>query len=151
MQAYTTAVAAQLEDVALGALWEEEQKRSRRSQRELQERIAAQRGDVLPPDPDDVVVDDDPAPEDPRDWMAWVQDAMYRIGDEMYRIERVERGMGSEQEKAVWGPHGYLKVVHRGQDIQSITGDAMRIRGAEPYQLRSEVLEVLRSAQHDND
>lgn len=150
-QAYSTAVAAMLEDVALGELWEDEQQRVRRRQREDEERRAAQRGEQLPPLPEDEPERPDTPPEDPRDWMAWVQDSLYAIGDEMYRIERLERDAANQQDKVVWGSRGYLKVVHRGQDILSISGDATRISMAEPYQLRAEALEALRSAQHDND
>jgi DNA-binding protein YbaB len=151
MQAFGAATAASLEDVALAELWEDEQRRSAQRRREAEERWAAQRGEELPPPPGDEEPRPDVAPEDPRDWMAWIQDSLYKIGDELYRIERVERGMTDEHDRAVWGSRGYLKVIHRGKDIVSIEGDAGRIRTAEPYQLKSEALEVLRSAQHDSD
>ena len=152
LQAWGTATAASVEDRALAELWEDEQRRAAQRRREQQERLAAQRGEELPPEPPS---EDDPqpdkAPEDPRDWMAWIQDSLYAIGDELYRIERVERGAANEQDRATWGSHGYLKVIHRGPEIVSITGDPTRIRMAEPYQLRSEALEVLRNAQHETD
>lgn len=151
-QAYGIAVAASLEDVALAELWEDEQQRAAERRRETEERWAAQRGEAPPPPPPgEQDPQPDEAPEDPRDWMAWIQDSLYKIGDELHRIERVERGAADEQGKTTWGSHGYLKVVHRGPEIVSITGDAGRIRMAEPYQLRSEALEVLRNAQHEND
>jgi hypothetical protein len=151
-QAYATAVAASLEDAALGELWEDEQRRVAQRRREAEERWAAQRGEEPPPPPPgEEDPKPDPAPEDPRDWMAWVHDSLYAIGDELHRIERVERGAANEQDKVAWGPHGYLKVIHRGPEIVSITGDPGRIRMAEHYQLRSEALEVLRNAQHESD
>jgi hypothetical protein len=152
LQAYGTAVAASIEDTALGELWEDEQRRTAARRREQQERWAAQRGEEPPPPPPG---EEDPqpdkAPEDSRDWMAWIQDSLYSIGDQLHRIERIERGAANEQDKATWGSHGYLKVIHRGPEIVSITGDVARIRMAEPYQLRSEALEVLRNAQHETD
>jgi len=151
-QAFGAATAACLEDVALAELWEDEQQRAAQRRREAQERLAAQRGDPPPPPPPG---EEDPqpdkAPEDPREWMAWIQDSLYSIGDELHRIELVERGAANEQDKTTWGSHGYLKVIHRGPEIVSITGDVARIRMAEPYQLRSEALEVLRNAQHETD
>jgi hypothetical protein len=151
-QAYGVAVAASLEDVALGELWEDEQERAAQRRREAEERLAAQRGEQLPPPPPG---EEDPqpdqAPEDPRDWMAWIQDSLYNISNELHRIELIERGAAGEQGKTTWGSHGYLKVIHRGPEIVSITGDPGRIRMAEPYQLRSEALEVLRNAQHETD
>jgi len=152
VQAYGVAVAASLEDAALAQLWEDEQRRMAQRRREAEERWAAQRGEAPPPPPPG---EEDPqpdkAPEDPRDWMAWIQDSLYSIGDELHRIELVERGAANEQDKTTWGSHGYLKVIHRGPEIVSITGDVARIRMAEPYQLRSEALEVLRNAQHETD
>lgn len=152
LQAYGVAVATSLEDVALGELWEDEQRRAAERRREAEERYAAQRGEAPPPPPPG---DEDPqpdkAPEDPRDWMAWVQDSLYKIGDELHRIEQIERNAASEQDHATWGSHGYLKVIHRGPEIVSITGDPARIRMAEPHQLKSEALEVLRNAQHETD
>jgi hypothetical protein len=152
LQAFGAAIAASLEDVALGNLWEDERERAAQRRREQEERWAAQRGEEPPPPPPG---EEDPqpdkAPEDPRDWMAWIQDSLYAIGDELHRIERVERGVANEQDKATWGSHGYLKVIHRGPEIVSITGDPARIRMAEAHQLRSEALEALRNAQHETD
>jgi len=149
--AYATAIAASLEDVALGELWEDEQRRAAQQRREAEERWAAQRGEEPPPPPGEEDPQADPAPEDPRDWMAWIQDSLYTIGDELYRVERVERAAANEQDKVTWGQHGYLKVIHRGPEIVSIVGDPGRIRMAEHYQLRSEALEALRNAQHETD
>jgi hypothetical protein len=152
LQAYGVAVGASLEDVALAELWEDEQRRAAARRREQEERLAAQRGEQPPPPaPDREDPPAEVAPEDPRDWMAWIQDSLYKIGDELHRIEQVERGVASEQGKSTWGSHGYLKVVHRGAEIVSITGDATRIQMAEAHQLKSEALEVLRNAQHETD
>jgi hypothetical protein len=151
-QAFGAATTASLEDVALAELWEDEQRRQAERRREAEERLAAQRGEEPPPPPPG---EEDPqpdqAPEDPRDWMAWIQDSLHAIGNELHRIELIERGAANEQDKTTWGTHGYLKVVHRGPQIVSITGEPGRIRMAEPYQLRSEALEVLRNAQHETD
>lgn len=151
MQAYTVAVVAAVEDVALGDLWEEEQRLAAERRREQEERWAAQRGETLPPPPSQPATRMDVPPEDPRDWMNWLNDSLYSIGDELHRIEQLERAAAEVQDKVAWGQRGYLKVIHRGTDIISITGDPARIRMAEPYQLRSEALEVLRSAQHDTE
>jgi len=151
-QAYAVAVGGSLEDVALGELWEDEQRRVAERRHEQEVRLAVQRGEQPPPPPPgEEDPEPDKAPEDPRDWMAWIQDSLYTIGNELHRIEQVERGAAADQGRTTWGSHGYLKVVHRGSEIVSITGDPARIRTAEPYQLKSEALEVLRNAQHETD
>jgi len=151
-QAYGFAVVASLEDVALGELWEDEQQRAAQRRHEAEVRLAAQRGEAPPPPlPGDEDPQPDQAPEDPRDWLAWIQDSLHTIGNELHRIEMIERGAANEQDKTTWGSHGYLKVIHCGPEIVSITGEPGRIRMAEHYQLKSEALEVLRNAQHETD
>ncbi|WP_162907066.1 hypothetical protein [Allorhizocola rhizosphaerae] len=150
--AYTAGVQQILETTALAELARQEQERRAESERREAEREAARRGEQPAPVPRAAEAEGALPPEDDREFHAWVLDSLYRIGDEMYRVEKVERELASPpQESTITGPRGYLKVRHQKETILGVTGDGTRIRMAEAQQLRSEALEVFREAQHGGD
>jgi hypothetical protein len=153
-EAYMAGVQASLEMTALAELAQDEEQRKLALEREEAEREAAWRGEEIPPraDEQDEAAQYVAPPEGDREWHAWVWDSLYAIGDQMHRVDLAERRIASPvEERTFAGPYGYLKVRHREHTILGITGDPVRIRMAEPHQLRTEALDVFRNVQHGRE
>ncbi|WP_144122483.1 hypothetical protein [Catellatospora sichuanensis] len=90
------------------------------------------------------------SPEPPADaqvWLATVWDTLRELDDTLHRLER-GRPEG-ESVRRVASPHGLLTATCRGRQVTAVSGDARRIREADPQQLRTEALAVFRAARHD--
>ncbi len=148
-EAYMAGLRQVLETAALAELAREEREHEAELERREAEREAAWRGEQPPPRADtDSTPRRDAPPEDEREFHAWALDSLYKIGDEMYRVEKLERQLASApEETTITGPRGYLKVWYQNGNILGIAGDATRIRMAEPHQLCAEAVHVFREAQ----
>jgi hypothetical protein len=126
--AYTAALKASLEAVALARLWEAEQQR-----KASEPTVVERRPDV------------DPPPTDEHEWLAWIRGSLLELDDEAHRVDLLARGR-ADRSRTVTGPYGVFQVTIQGQAVTAVRADPTRIGATDLARLRQDALEALRSA-----
>jgi hypothetical protein len=129
--AYTAALKASLEAVALTRLWEAEQQR-----KAGEPTVVERRPDV------------DLPPTDEHEWLAWVRRSLLELNDEVHRIDLLGRSVSKDRTRTLTGAYGLFQVTVQGQIVTAVRADPTRIGAADLAHLRQDALDALRSAGH---
>jgi hypothetical protein len=81
----------------------------------------------------------------------WLREVEYRLGQVGWELDRTERmredaAAHAEQERAVSGPYGYVRVTLRGPTIVNVEVDPRGAVEAGPERLAGDALEAFRAA-----